>query len=86
MGRDRRNAADLGPAGFDTDRDGMPDYWEVLRGTNPAVADNNGVLSGDGYTNVENYINSLTFIANWTADADGNWSDGRSTGVAGSRI
>jgi hypothetical protein len=29
------------PAGWDTDRDGMPDTWEIARGFNPGVADNN---------------------------------------------
>ncbi len=43
----------------DTDGDGMPDWWEEAAGTNPLVADNNGDLDGDGYTNLENYINSL---------------------------
>jgi hypothetical protein len=43
----------------DTDGDGMPDAWETAYGTNPNVADNNGDLDGDGYTNLEEYINSL---------------------------
>jgi hypothetical protein len=43
----------------DTDGDGMPDAWESANGTDPAVADNNGDLDGDGYTNIEEYINSL---------------------------
>jgi len=44
---------------LDTDADGMPDWWEEAAGTNPLVADNNGDIDGDGYTNLENYINSL---------------------------
>jgi hypothetical protein len=43
----------------DTDQDGMPDYWEVAMGLNAAVADNNGDLNGDGYTNLEDYLNWL---------------------------
>lgn len=44
----------------DTDGDGMPDVWEIRYGLNPndasdAVADCNG----DGYTNVEKYINGI---------------------------
>ncbi len=62
------------PAGFDTDADGMPNSWEITRGTNPSAADNNGTIAGNGYTNLENYINSLTFIANWNLDANGSWS------------
>jgi pectate lyase len=42
----------------DTDRDGMPDAWETAYGTNPNVADNNGDLDSDGYTNLEEYIHS----------------------------
>ena len=48
-----------GSAPTDTDGDGMPDAWESANGTNPNVADNNGDLDGDGYTNLEEYINSL---------------------------
>ena len=49
----------LAPA--DSDSDGMPNWWESAAGTNPAVADNNLDLNGDGYTNLENYINALTY-------------------------
>ena len=48
-----------GSAPTDTDGDGMPDSWESANGTNPNVADNNGDIDGDGYTNLEEYINSL---------------------------
>jgi len=48
-----------GSAPTDTDGDGMPDSWESANGTNPSVADNNGDLDSDGYTNIEEYINSL---------------------------
>ena len=48
------------PSGFDTDRDGMPDAWETANGLNPNDAtDGNGDPDGDGYTNVEEYLNSL---------------------------
>lgn len=44
----------------DTDRDGMPDSWESDRGLNPNnSADGNGDRDGDGYTNVEEYLNGL---------------------------
>jgi autotransporter-associated beta strand protein len=43
----------------DTDNDGVPDAWEEAAGTNPLVADNNGDINGDGYTNLENYLNAL---------------------------
>jgi hypothetical protein len=48
------------PAGFDTDQDGMPDAWETANGLNPAnAADRNADADGDGYTNLEEYLNSL---------------------------
>jgi hypothetical protein len=48
------------PADWDTDRDGMPDTWEKQCGLNPADAsDGNKDLTGDGYTNLEKYLNSL---------------------------
>lgn len=48
------------PAPKDTDQDGMPDDWESKYGLNPNDAkDGNGDLDGDGYTNLEEYLNSL---------------------------
>lgn len=45
----------------DTDNDGMPDEWELARGLNPNDAsDTNGDYCGQGYTNIEYYINDLT--------------------------
>jgi hypothetical protein len=45
---------------LDSDHDGMPDAWEIANGLNPndpsdAVKDCNG----DGYTNIEKYINGI---------------------------
>ena len=47
------------PADFDTDQDGMPNWWEQLVGSNPAVADHNDDPDGDGYTLLEDYLNFL---------------------------
>ena len=55
------------PAGFDTDNDGMPDTWETAHGFNPAVADDKGDADGDGYTNLEEYLNE---VAAWPATAE----------------
>lgn len=50
------------PAGFDTDRDGMPDDWEVANGLDPNNAADGKTYKLDErqyYTNVEVYLNSL---------------------------
>ena len=44
----------------DTDRDGMPDAWEKEHSLDPADAgDGRGDRDGDGYTNLEEYLNGL---------------------------
>lgn len=53
----------------DTDKDGMPDEWETAHGLNPNdPTDANGDCTGDGYTNIEKYINgiSTTERTDWT--------------------
>lgn len=48
------------PAPLDTDRDGMPDAWETARKLNPKdAADGARDRNGDGYTNLEEYLNEL---------------------------
>jgi hypothetical protein len=49
------------PAGFDTDHDGLPNWWETLNGTNPNSAANdfsdaNADANKDGYTALEDYL------------------------------
>ncbi|GAA1827605.1 hypothetical protein GCM10009682_53590 [Luedemannella flava] len=44
------------PSGWDTDRDGMPNAWESANGFNPNAADHNGDADGDGYRNIEEYL------------------------------
>lgn len=49
------------PDNWDTDGDGMPDAWERTVGFDPDnAADGNEDRNSDGYTNVEEYLNSLT--------------------------
>lgn len=43
----------------DTDGDGMPDDWESAHGLDPATADGAADRNGDGYTNLEDWLNSL---------------------------
>lgn len=47
------------PALKDTDRDGMPDEWEIANGLDPNKADDKGYNISTEYTNIEVYINSL---------------------------
>lgn len=49
-------AHDRGTPSRDSDRDGMPDAWERMAGTDPDRADGGGDRDGDGYTNLENYL------------------------------
>ena len=49
-----------GKAYKDSDNDGIPDAWEKKYGLNPKDAsDANKDLNGDGYTNLEKYINGI---------------------------
>lgn len=48
-----------GTAPIDTDHDGMPDAWETANGLNPNDATDRGTIAANGYTNLENYLNSL---------------------------
>jgi hypothetical protein len=71
------------PANWDTDHDGLPDWWEVIKGLNPNsppgdFSDSNGDPDGDEYTNLEDYLNWLAQphydATNGTAlDVDLNW-------------
>ncbi len=53
----------------DTDKDGVPDEWEKANGLNPNDAsDANEDCTGDGYTNIEKYINGISTVnrTDWT--------------------
>ncbi|MDB4632268.1 T9SS C-terminal target domain-containing protein [bacterium] len=48
------------PADWDTDRDGMPNTWEIEKGLDPNdAADGPRDPDGDGYTNLESFLNVL---------------------------
>lgn len=47
----------------DSDNDGMPDAWELKHGLNPKnAADASQDRDGDGYTNIEEFLNSVVPI------------------------
>lgn len=45
------------PTDYDTDGDGMPDVWEENNGYDKSVADGTEDRDGDGYTNLEEFLN-----------------------------
>jgi hypothetical protein len=49
------------PANWDTDHDGLPDWWEKLHGSNPAspandYSDSNADHDANGFTDLEDYL------------------------------
>jgi hypothetical protein len=54
----------------DADVDGMPDWWEEKYGLNPNDAsDASGDINGDGYSNIEMFINGIN------PETDIDWTD-----------
>jgi hypothetical protein len=52
------------PDDYDTDCDGMPNTWETASGLDPAdPADRNDDRDFDGYTNLEEYLNTVAAAA-----------------------
>ncbi|MCR5394450.1 MAG: hypothetical protein K6E86_03565 [Bacteroidales bacterium] len=54
---------------YDPDQDGVPSWFEVIVGTDPAVADQNQCQYGDGWTRLEDY---LEFVAHPNAVLNAN--------------
>lgn len=48
-----------GEVKVDTDRDGMPDDWEIENGLDPSTDDSTGDVNANGYSNIEDYLNSF---------------------------
>ena len=54
------------PVPKDTDKDGMPDYWEIANGLSITEQDHNGLILSksffgeDGYTNLDCYLECLS--------------------------
>ncbi len=62
------------PSDYDFDNDGLPTWWEELRGTNPRsrtlnYADTNRDSEGDGYTELERYLDFMAQPHLWLAPA-----------------
>ena len=54
----------------DSDHDGMPDDWERARGLDPEDAADRNFVDAEGYTMLENYINSLLAPENSNIERD----------------
>lgn len=50
------------PAPLDTDRDGMPDAWEIANNLDPTDPNDRNEIRPDGYTNLEHYLNQIVSI------------------------
>ena len=81
---------EMRPASYDTDRDGLPDWWELLYGTNPYstegdFTDSNSDPDDDGFTMLEDYLDFMAtphvFVdQNGTGTIDlGEWTKGFET-------
>ena len=58
---------------WDTDHDGLPNWWEELHGLNPNSAlgdfsDSNADPDGDGFTNLEDYLDWMATAHHFSAD------------------
>lgn len=80
------------PEGFDTDKDGMPDTWEIANGLNPNDNSDANLKTIDTekgwYTNLEVYLNSLVedIMKAGMADGESNyteyWPEYKTTGIS----
>src|SRR3569833_2187837 len=52
----------------DSDSDGIPDEWEVKHGLNPKNASDASLITKTGYSNLEEYLNSIVDVKNVTAN------------------
>jgi pectin methylesterase-like acyl-CoA thioesterase len=48
------------PALLDSDADGMPNSWEISRNLNAYDSADGRIIAANGYSNLENYLNSVT--------------------------
>ncbi len=57
------------PAPADSDHDGMTDLWETSHGLNPRDPSDGPVLTENGYSNLERYLNAV--VEGWGRDDGG---------------
>ena len=55
---------DKGTAYKDSDSDGMPDDYETKNKLNPKDSTDAAKINGNGYSNIENYLNSVVTVEN----------------------
>lgn len=48
------------PAPIDSDKDGIPDFWEAQFGLNPQDATDSSQIAAGGFANIEHYINNTS--------------------------
>ena len=65
---------ELRPISYDTDYDGLPNWWEDIRGTDPRTRtrdykETNADMEGDGYTELERYLDFMAQPHVWLAPA-----------------
>jgi hypothetical protein len=69
----------VGTPPIDTDGDGIPDSWETGHGLNPNDPADGPVITANGYSNLENYLNELAgdvapvplLVAHYPLDSSG---------------
>ncbi len=66
-------------APLDTDKDGMPDEWELARGLDPKNANDRNICDESGYTMLEVYLAELVADITEAQNADGVTEGYRST-------
>ena len=73
-------------ASLDTDSDGMPDFWEIENGLDINDPSDRNIVQPDGYTNLEYYINGISFAYQVNAGEDVTICEGESVTLTASGV